>query len=112
MSNSAFGKLCESLRNRVTVTFVRNDVKLLNATSQGTISSIKIVNQGLSLITEKKQSISWTKPTIVGVSILEVSKLFMMDFHYNVMKIETECNKLSSSLGTNLQASQLKSSAS
>ena len=47
MSNSAFGKLGESLRNRVTVTFVRNDVELLNATSQGTISSIKIVDQDL-----------------------------------------------------------------
>ena len=94
MSNSAFGKLCESLRNRVTVTFVRNDVELLNATSQGTISSIKIVDQDLSLITKKKQSISWTKPTIVGASILELSKLFMMDFLYNVMKIETECTLL------------------
>ena len=94
MSKSAFGKLCESLRNRVTVTFVRNDVELLNATSQGTISPIKIVDQDLSLITKKKQSISWTKPTIVGASILELSKLFMMDFHYNVMKIETECTLL------------------
>ena len=94
MSNFAFGKLCESLRNRVTVTFVRNGVELLNTTSQGTISSIKIVDQDLSLITKKKQSISWTKPTIVGASILELSKLFMMDFHYNVMKIETECTLL------------------
>ena len=94
MSNSAFGKLCESLRNRVTVTFVRNDVEILNATMQGTISSIKMVDQDLSLITkkkQKKQSISWTKPTIVGASILELPKLFMMDFHYNVMKIKTEC---------------------
>ena len=56
MSNSAFGKLCESLRNRVTVNFVRNDVELLNATSQGTISSIKIMDQDLSLFTKKKQS--------------------------------------------------------
>ena len=91
MSVSAFGKLCESLRNRVTVTFVRNDVELLNATSQGTSSSIKIVDQDLCIMTKKKQSISWTKATIVGASILELSKLFKMDLHYNVMKMETEC---------------------
>ena len=57
MSNSTFGKLCESLRNRVTVTFVRTEEELLKTTSVGNISSVKIIDEGLSLITKKKQSI-------------------------------------------------------
>ena len=94
MSNSTFGKLVESLRNIVTVTFVRTEEELLKTTSDGNISSIKIIDEGLSLITKKKQSILWNKPTILGASILELSKLFMLNFHYNVMKKETQCQLL------------------
>ena len=35
MSNSTFGKFCESLRNRVTVSFARTEEELLKATSEG-----------------------------------------------------------------------------
>ena len=45
----------------------------------------------MTLITKKKQSILWNKPKIVGASIFELSKLFMLEFHYNVMKKQTEC---------------------
>ena len=94
MSNSTFGKQCESLTNRVTVTFVRTEEEPLKTTSDGNISSIKIIDEGLSLITKKKQSILWSKPTFVGASILELSKLFMLNFHYSVMKKETQCQPL------------------
>ena len=94
MSNSTFGKLCESLRNRVSVKFVRTEEELLKTTSKGNISSIKIIDENLTIITTKMQSIVWNKPTIIGASILELSKLFMLDFHYNVMKKQTECSLL------------------
>ena len=94
MSNSTFGKLCESLRNRVSVKFVRTEEELLKTTSKGNISSIKIIDENLTIITKKVQSIVWNKPTIIGASILELSKLFMLDFHYNVMKKQTECSLL------------------
>ena len=94
MTNSTFGKLCKSLRNRVTVTFVRTEDELLKATSEVVLSTIKVIDENLSLITKKKQNIMWNKSTIVGVCILELSKLFMMDFHYNVMKKETSCHLL------------------
>ena len=98
MFNSTFGKLCESLRNRATVIFVRTEEELLKTTSDGNISSIKIIDKGLSLITKKKQSILWDKPTIVGASILELSKLFNLNFHYNVMTKETQCQLLYSDI--------------
>ena len=91
MSNSTFGKFCESLRNRVTVLFARTEEELLKATSEGKVSLIKIIVKNLTLITKKKQSILWNEPTIVGASILELSKLFMLEFHYNVMKKQTDC---------------------
>ena len=86
LSNSTFGKFCESLRNRVTVSFTRSEEELLKATSEGKVSLIKIIDENLALIAKKKQSIQWNKPTIAGAGILELSKLFMLAFHYNVMK--------------------------
>ena len=94
ISNSTFGKLCESLRNRVTVSFVRTEEELLKTISDGNISSTKIIDEGLSLISKKKQSILWNKLTIVGASFLELSKLFMLDFHYNVIKKTTQSQLL------------------
>ena len=91
MSKSTFGKFCENLRNRVSVSFVRTEEELLKATSDGKIFIVKIIDKNLTLITKKKQSIMWNKPTIVGASILELSKLLMLEFHYNVMKKQTEC---------------------
>ena len=76
MTNSTFGKLCESLRNRITVTFVRTEDGHLKATSEGVISTIKVIDENLSLITKKKQNIMWNKPTIVGACFLELSKTF------------------------------------
>ena len=55
---------------------------------------MKIIDENLTIITKKMQSILWNKPTIIGASILELSKLFMLDFHYNVMKKQTECSLL------------------
>ena len=91
ISISTFGKFCESLRNRVSGSFIGMEEELLKATSEGNISLIKIIDENLTLITKKKQSIHWNKPTIVGASILDLSKLFMLEFHYNVMKKQTEC---------------------
>ena len=65
----------------------------MNTTSDGHISSNELIDEGLSLITKKKQSILCNKPTIVVASILELSKLFMLNFHYNVMK-KKQCQLL------------------
>ena len=91
MSNSTFGKFCESFQSRVTVSFVRVEGELLKATSDGKISFTKLIDENLTLITKKKQFILWKIPTIVGASILVLSKLFMLEFHYNLMKKQTEC---------------------
>ena len=91
MSNSTFGKFCESLRNRVTVSFARTEEQLLKETSEGKVSLIKFIDKNFTLITMKQQSILWNKATIVGTSILELSKLLMLELHYNVMKKQTDC---------------------
>ena len=52
---------------------------------------MKISQQSRSL---NQTEILWDKPTIVGASILDLSKKFMSDFHYNTMKKQFNCNIL------------------
>ena len=42
--------------------------------------------RGLYLIENYKTEIIYDKPTYVGTSILDLSKLHMMDFHYNLIE--------------------------
>ena len=42
----------------------------------------------------RKCKIFWNKPTIVGATILDLSKMFMFDFHYNTMKQNFDCSLL------------------
>ena len=109
MSNSTFGKFCESLRNRLTVSFARTEEELLKVTSEGKVSLINITDENLTLITRKKQSVLWNKPTIVGASILELSKLFMLEFHCNVMKKQTDCVLLFSDTDSFIYKLKIKS---
>ena len=42
----------------------------------------------------RKCKIFWNKPTIVGATILDLSKMFIFDFHYNTMKQNFDCSLL------------------
>ena len=85
MNNAAFGKIMENVKNRIQ----------LYATTSGDIavkwfSKMNFKNskysRGLYLIETVKTEIVYDKPIYVGTSILDLSKLHMMDFHYNVIE--------------------------
>jgi len=48
-----------------------------------TFESYSIINDSLTMIRSKKTTLRWMRPTIVGVAILEISKLIMYRFHYD-----------------------------
>ena len=86
IKNSAFGKFCESKRNRLIVDIVRNAEELQNLSRKKRFSSIKIIDQHLVSVTSKPVNIKWDKPKIVGATILDLAKFFMFQFHYNIIK--------------------------
>ena len=83
---SAFGKFCESKRNRLIVDIVRNAEELQNLSRKKRFSSIKIIDQHLVSVTSKPVNINWDKPTIVGATILDLAKFYMFQFHNNIIK--------------------------
>ena len=84
--NSAFGKFCESKRNRLIVDNVRNAEELQNLSRKKRFSSIKIIDQHLVSVTSKPVNIKWDKPKIVGATILDLAKFYMFQFDYNIIK--------------------------
>ena len=55
-------------------------------TSKPTFVSLKIFNEDLAAIHKIKEVLTMNKPIIVGMCILDLSKVCMYDFHYNHMK--------------------------
>ena len=94
MNNSAFGKCCESIRNRVNAFLVRDERALLNHTDNFNMKSFKMFDENMAVVTTRKTKINLVKATIVGASILDLSKAFMFRFHYENMKQWFKCELL------------------
>ena len=86
MNNSVFGKTMENIRKRVDVRLVTDEKKLLKLTSKPTYVSCKIFNENLVAVHKIKETITLNRPAYVGMSILDLSKTLMYDFHYKCIK--------------------------
>ena len=86
MNNSVYSKTMENLRKRVDVRLITDEKKLLKMTSKPTYVSSKIFNENLVAVHKIKETLTLNKPSYVGMSILDLSKTLMYDFHYNYIK--------------------------
>ena len=84
MINSVFGKTMENLRKRINVRLINNAKDYVKCLSKPTFVSQKIIIKNLVAIHKIKPVLN--KPIYVGFSILELSKLFMYDFHFGYFK--------------------------
>ena len=86
MSNACFGKTMENLLNRREIDFV-NDKKQAEAYFQKpNFKGFQIIHDTLVSVALSPDKIKWSKPTPVGASILDLSKLCLYRFHYEEMK--------------------------
>jgi hypothetical protein len=96
MSNACFGKTMENLRNRVDMDFVTSNAlwgdhatkmprtlerKLASPLYNGHV----VYNEDLAAIKKKKQLLVLNKPIYAGMAILDLSKLHMFEFHYDII---------------------------
>ena len=86
MNNSVFGKTMENIWKRVDVRLITDEKKLLKMTSKLTYVSSKIFNENLVAVHKIKETLTLNRPAYVGMSILDLSKTLMYDFHYNYIK--------------------------
>jgi hypothetical protein len=80
----------ENVRKRVNVELVHNDKRIEKAIAKINYNSHKIFSEDLVGVHTNKTKVVLDKPIYAGMTILDLSKITMYDFHYNVMMTQYE----------------------
>ena len=83
MNNSVFGKTMENIRNRVYVKLVSERRVAEKLSAKPNFEHVTIFDENLIAIHMKRTKLVFNKPVYCGMAILDLSKTFMHDFHYN-----------------------------
>ena len=86
MNNSVFGKTMENIDNRVDIRLVCNEKEAIKLVAKPNYDRRTIFDENLIAIHMKKTKVYYNKPIYLGMSILDLSKTLMYDFHYNYIK--------------------------
>ena len=86
MNNSVFGETCENLKKRTNIVLVNNEKTMKKLCAKPSFKSFKIFNEHLTAVHKSQSSILLNRPAYVGFVVLDVSKILMYRFHYNVIK--------------------------
>jgi hypothetical protein len=85
MNNAIFGKTLENKRKHKDIKLVTNPRKLEKLVQKPNFGSSVIINENLVAVSMKKISVKMDRPLYIGMSILDISKTHMYDFHYKKM---------------------------
>ena len=83
MINCIYGKSCESVRKRCNVRLISDKKVHQRCINKSNFISSKIIDKNLGAVHCSKNVVTLNKPIYVGFCVLELSKLFMHQFHYN-----------------------------
>ena len=86
MNNSVFGKAMENLRNHCDVELVCQEERLRKVLAKPGVTSFKLFAENFAAIEIVKAKLLLNRPIYVGMSILDLSKTVMYNFHYNYIK--------------------------
>jgi hypothetical protein len=86
MNNAVFGKTLQNDRKHMDVKLVADGRQFRRLTAKPNFKSFKIFTEDLVAVNMRKTELKLIRPCYVGVSILDISKVFMYSFHYDVMR--------------------------
>ena len=86
MNNSVFGKTMENIRNRVDIKLVNDKKRAEKLSSKPNFKHCNIFSKNLVAIHAKKTKLVFNKLVYLKMSILDLSKTLMHDFHYSYIK--------------------------
>ena len=83
MNNSVFGKTMENIRNRVDVRLVNDRKKAKKLSAKPSFKHLTTFDENLIAFHMKRTKLIFDKPVYCGMTIIDLSKTLMYDFHYN-----------------------------
>ena len=87
MNNAVFGKTMEDVRGRQKLFFITQENTYRKHTGRPAYKfTMDFGNENFRIVTEDAPFVMLNKPIYAGVAILELSKLVMYDFHYEIMQ--------------------------
>ncbi len=83
MNNAVFGNTMDNVRNRVNVKLVTNEYQLTKLAKKPHFKGVNIFHENLVAVHMEKNTLNLVQPIYLRMSILDLSKTLMCDFHYN-----------------------------
>ena len=83
MNNSVFGKTIQNIRYRVDIRLISTDKVAQKLATKPNYDCCTIFDENLIAVHVKKTQLYFNKPVYLDMSILDLSKSLMYDFHYN-----------------------------
>ena len=88
MNNSVFGKTLENIKNRFDIRLISSVKVAHKLAAKPNYNRCTIFDKNLIAVHMKKTQLYFNKPVYLGMSILDLSKSLMYDFHYNYITIK------------------------
>lgn len=85
LNNAVFGKSMEDVRKRRDIRFATTQEQFRKLVVKANFQSFKILSENLVVVQLRKTEIVLDKPISTGLAVLDLSKLLMYEFHYDVM---------------------------
>jgi hypothetical protein len=86
MNNSVFGKTMEDVEKHTDVNLVTDPITYMRLIAKLNFDSSVKFDEQLVAVHMEKTKVLYKKPIHLGMSILELSKTFMYEFHYDYIK--------------------------
>ena len=90
MNNSVFGKTLENIRNRVDIRLISTDKLAQKLAAKPNYDCCTNFDENLIAVHMKNTKLQFNKPIYLGMTILDLNKSLMYDFHYNYIKTKYE----------------------
>ena len=88
MNNAVFGKTMENVKKHRDIKLVTTDKRRNQLVSEPNYHTIKWFSENLLATEMKRTKVNMNKPIYLGLSILEISKIFMYEFWYDYIKLK------------------------
>ena len=86
MNNAVYGKTMENVRNHIDFELVSTQERVQKCINNPNYKGCHIINDELAGVEKTKTVLKLDKPIYLGMSILDLSKVHMYSFYYDVLK--------------------------